>query len=259
MSSSYWRLGRVDDAIKYGLMAQGVQVQLTGPDHPEVAKHLGDLAELYLEQGDAESAERMARETVRILAASLGPENTITLWGACRWGVRSRASAGGRGRRRGQKGMEGVQAKLPPDHPMVIEFFARVRGRAARPRRLRRSHPPRGEGARAARQGGEQGRHRDGAGVRRPRRMPAREGGLHCRGDLPPARDGRIREGPVGESRQRVRAEARFLLAKARSGIGDAAGSRADADAALAVFMKVGTARAKRGAEAVKAWLEAGR
>jgi tetratricopeptide (TPR) repeat protein len=67
--------GRYDDAIRLTSEALAIREKLLGPDHPDLAKSLNNLAQLYVEKGRLTEAEPLYRRGLAILEKSRGPDD----------------------------------------------------------------------------------------------------------------------------------------------------------------------------------------
>jgi len=70
-----YRAGKYDRAIVVAQKALQVAEQNAGPDHPDVATSLNNLASLYQDQGDYASAEPLYKRSLAILEKALGPDH----------------------------------------------------------------------------------------------------------------------------------------------------------------------------------------
>ncbi len=71
--------GRAGEAELLYRRALAIAETALGPDHPNVATCLGNLAELLRVTGRAGEAEPLYRRALAILEASLGPEHPNTV------------------------------------------------------------------------------------------------------------------------------------------------------------------------------------
>ena len=70
-----YRTGQYDRAVTVAKAALKVAEQNVGPDHPNVATSLNNLAELYHTQGDYAKAEPLYKRALAILEQALGPDH----------------------------------------------------------------------------------------------------------------------------------------------------------------------------------------
>ena len=70
-----YRTGKYDRAIVLARKALEVAEQNVGPDHPDVATSLNNLALLYKTQGDYAKAEPLYQRSLAIFEKALGPEH----------------------------------------------------------------------------------------------------------------------------------------------------------------------------------------
>ena len=70
-----YRTGQYDRALKVAEAALRVAEQNVGPDHPDVAASLNNLAELYRIQGDYAKAEPLHKRALAITEKALGPDH----------------------------------------------------------------------------------------------------------------------------------------------------------------------------------------
>ena len=75
MSTSYRWLGRYDDALRMIESAVESRLDRFGPESPEYAEALTELAGLRSDRGELDEAEAAAREAIRIFAAARGPRS----------------------------------------------------------------------------------------------------------------------------------------------------------------------------------------
>ena len=67
--------GRYQDALPFAEKAVRLGEQEFGPDHPDTATLLNNLAELYRDQGRYAEAEPLYRRSLAIYEKALGPEH----------------------------------------------------------------------------------------------------------------------------------------------------------------------------------------
>ncbi len=72
---SLYQQGRYDHAIVVAKIALHVAVQEVGPNHPNVATSLNNLAELYRTQGKYAQAEPLYKRSLAIMEKALGPDH----------------------------------------------------------------------------------------------------------------------------------------------------------------------------------------
>jgi len=72
---SLYREGHYDRAIVVAKKALEVAEQAGGPDHPNIAKSLNNLAALYRAQGQYAQAEPLCRRSLAIMEKALGPDH----------------------------------------------------------------------------------------------------------------------------------------------------------------------------------------
>ena len=70
-----YRAGQYDRAVKVAQAALKVAEKNVGPDHPDVATSLSNLALLYHTQGDYAKAESLYKRSLAILEKALGPDH----------------------------------------------------------------------------------------------------------------------------------------------------------------------------------------
>ncbi len=69
------RQGRLAEALNDGRAAVAAKERVGGPDSPDVAQSLGNIANWLAQSGQAEEALPFAERTVRILESTLGPDH----------------------------------------------------------------------------------------------------------------------------------------------------------------------------------------
>ena len=70
-----YRQGKYDRAVVVAQKALEVAEENVGPDHPDVATSLNNLAELYRTQGDYAKAEPLYKRSLAIQEKVLGPDH----------------------------------------------------------------------------------------------------------------------------------------------------------------------------------------
>ena len=70
-----YRAGKYDRAVIVAQKALQVAEQNVGPDHPDVATSLNNLAGLYRTQGDYAKAEPLYKRSLAIWEKALGPDH----------------------------------------------------------------------------------------------------------------------------------------------------------------------------------------
>ena len=70
-----YRTGKYDRAVVVAQKALQVAEQNVGPDHPDVAQSLDNLASLYDTQGAYAQAEPLYKRSLAILEKALGPDH----------------------------------------------------------------------------------------------------------------------------------------------------------------------------------------
>ena len=70
-----YRTGQYDRAVTVAETALKVAEQDVGPDHPDVATSLNNLAALYRTQGDYAKAEPLYKRSLAIREKALGPDH----------------------------------------------------------------------------------------------------------------------------------------------------------------------------------------
>jgi tetratricopeptide (TPR) repeat protein len=70
-----YRAGRYDEAIPLATEVLQIRETALGPDHPDVATSLNNLAALYRAQGNYGAAEPLFQRALRILETALGPDH----------------------------------------------------------------------------------------------------------------------------------------------------------------------------------------
>ncbi len=70
-----YRTGQYEHAVRVAEAALNVAEQNVGPDHPDVAQSLNNLALLYDIQGDYAKAEPLYKRSLAISEKALGPEH----------------------------------------------------------------------------------------------------------------------------------------------------------------------------------------
>src|SRR4051794_16985025 len=72
--SEFQQQGRYDEAIPLTSEALEIREKALGPDHPDVAKSLNNLAALYVRKGRFAEAEPLYQRAIRIVEKALGPD-----------------------------------------------------------------------------------------------------------------------------------------------------------------------------------------
>ena len=72
---SLYKQGRYDRAVVVAKKALQVAEQAVGPDHPDVATSLNNLAVLYKAQGQYAQAEPLYKRSLAIWEKALGPDH----------------------------------------------------------------------------------------------------------------------------------------------------------------------------------------
>ena len=70
-----YRAGKYDRAVVVAQKALQVAQQNVGPNHPDVATSLNNLAELYRTQGNYAKAEPLYKRSLAIKEKALGPDH----------------------------------------------------------------------------------------------------------------------------------------------------------------------------------------
>ena len=70
-----WRTGNYDRAVTVAKKSLEVAEKALGPDHPDVATSLNNLAELYRAQGQYAQAEPLYKRSLAIWEKALGPDH----------------------------------------------------------------------------------------------------------------------------------------------------------------------------------------
>ena len=70
-----YRMGKYDRAVVVAKKALGVAEESVGPNHPDVATSLNNLALLYDTQGQYALAEPLYKRSLAIAEQSLGPDH----------------------------------------------------------------------------------------------------------------------------------------------------------------------------------------
>ena len=112
--------GRYRDALPLTRRALNLDEEALGPDHPDVATHLGNLALIMRALGQPEAARPLAERASSIVEAALGPEhpdvatqlNTLTL-------ILRDLGEPGAARPLIARALRITEAALGPDHPEV--------------------------------------------------------------------------------------------------------------------------------------------
>ena len=73
-SDDLYRKGNYERAVELGKRALEVAEKNFGPDHPDVATSLNNLALLYVAQGQYAEAEPLYKRSLAILEKALGPD-----------------------------------------------------------------------------------------------------------------------------------------------------------------------------------------
>ena len=73
-----YQQGKYDRAVVVAQKALEVANENVGPDHPDVATSLGNLAVLYRTQGDYAKAEPLYKRSLAISEKALGPDHPRT-------------------------------------------------------------------------------------------------------------------------------------------------------------------------------------
>ena len=93
-ANQLYRAGNYPGAVEVAKKALEVAEKSLGPDHPDVATSLNNLAELYRTQGQYAQAEPLYKRSLAISEKSLGPDHpdvaTVKL-GNSRTGLSSRS------------------------------------------------------------------------------------------------------------------------------------------------------------------------
>jgi Flp pilus assembly protein TadD len=55
-----------------------IRKRVVGPDHPDTARNLSNLAAVYQEKGNVEEAQKLLRESLKIWEMALGPDHPET-------------------------------------------------------------------------------------------------------------------------------------------------------------------------------------
>ena len=71
-----YRTGQYARAVVVGKKALKVAEEIVGPDHPDVAVSLNNLALLYKTQGHYAQAEPLYKRSLKIYEKALGPDHT---------------------------------------------------------------------------------------------------------------------------------------------------------------------------------------
>jgi tetratricopeptide (TPR) repeat protein len=74
-SVSLWERGKYTEAIQLAERALVIREKSLGPEHPDVATSLNNLAELYRTKGDYAKAEPLLQRALAIWEKALGPEH----------------------------------------------------------------------------------------------------------------------------------------------------------------------------------------
>ena len=74
-ANSFYKQGRYDQAVVAEKKALQVAEQNVGPDHPDVATSLNNLAVLYQVQGQYAQAEPLYKRSLAIREKALGPDH----------------------------------------------------------------------------------------------------------------------------------------------------------------------------------------
>lgn len=70
-----WRAGKYDHAVLFAQKALHIVEQNVGPDDPDMATSLNNLAELYRIQGDYAKAEPLYKRSLAISEKAFGPDH----------------------------------------------------------------------------------------------------------------------------------------------------------------------------------------
>ena len=74
-----YRTGQYARAVAVGKKALKVAEESVGPDHPDVAKSLNNLAGLYDTQGEYAAAEPIYKRALKIREEALGPDHPFVV------------------------------------------------------------------------------------------------------------------------------------------------------------------------------------
>ena len=83
-------MGAYDQALPLYRRALEIREKALGPEHPDTANSLNNLALLYQVMGAYEQALPLYQRALKIIEKSLGPEHphaivASTIWGLCTW------------------------------------------------------------------------------------------------------------------------------------------------------------------------------
>src|ERR1039457_913697 len=135
---SLYKQGRYDQAVVAEKKALQVAEQNVGPDHPDVAQSVNNLAELYTAQGQYAQAEPLYKRSLAIWEKALGPDHPDV--------ATSLNNLAGLYRAQGQyaqaeplyKRSLAIREKaLGPDHPDVARSLNNLAGTVRRTRPVR--------------------------------------------------------------------------------------------------------------------------
>ena len=123
----YFRMGKYDLARTHDERAVALRERLLGPDHPEVAAALGELANVYEAQGQRERAAEIQRRVLATTEKQLGPDHPDVAAGL----VNIAAALGNQGRfdealALYQRALAIFRRAYPPDHPFTATCLANL-------------------------------------------------------------------------------------------------------------------------------------
>ena len=74
-ATSLYEQGRYEEAVKFAEEALKIAEETFGPDHPNMAQSLNNLAELYRAQGKYAEAEPLVKRALAIWEKALGKDH----------------------------------------------------------------------------------------------------------------------------------------------------------------------------------------
>jgi len=115
-----YQQGQYDQAIPLALEALRLRERALGPDHPDVASSLNNLAALYQAMGAYSQVEPLYQRALKIVEARLGPDHPYVATSLNNLAALYQAmGAYGQAEPLYQRALKIREAKLGPDHPYV--------------------------------------------------------------------------------------------------------------------------------------------
>ncbi len=121
LGTSYWQLGRLDDAEKHLPVAMEIGRRTLGPDDVQTLRSTVNLASLRLEQGREGEAEALLKEAVDGLSRTFGEDHPMTLGALSNLAVvHSRRTADEEAVALHRRALEGQRRVQGPEHPHTL-------------------------------------------------------------------------------------------------------------------------------------------